>query len=92
MIGEPHDIIVQNQTWNKVPLIIGSMRNETDAWVPSNLSEIEYKALFDTAMDLQWVALVHPVVLVVIVFVQVVFVQVVFVQVVLDLLLQFHVT
>ena len=54
LIGEPHDIIVQNQTWNKVPLIIGSMRNETDAWVPSNLSEIEYKALFDTAMDLQW--------------------------------------
>ena len=52
--GEPHDIIVRNQTWNRVPMIIGSMRNETDAWLPAQLSEGDYKALFTAAMDIQW--------------------------------------
>ena len=54
MLDEPHTIIVNNGTWNRVPLIIGSMRNETDAWVPGSLSDIESKLLFDTAMRIQW--------------------------------------
>ena len=54
LLNEPHDVIVQNQSWNRVPLIIGSMRNETNAWVPTNLTETEYEALFKVAMSLQW--------------------------------------
>jgi carboxylesterase type B len=54
LLNEPHDTIVNNGTWNRVPIIIGSMRNETDAWIPSTLSEIESKMLFDAAMRVQW--------------------------------------
>jgi len=54
LLDEPHNTIVNNQTWNRVPLIIGSMRNETDAWIPNALTETEYKLLFDAAMRIQW--------------------------------------
>eukprot|EP00946_MAST-07B_sp_MAST-7B-sp1_P004630 g4630.t1 len=48
---EPHDIIVNNGSWNRVPLVIGSMRNETNAWLPPMLEDdFLAKLVFDSVM------------------------------------------
>jgi para-nitrobenzyl esterase len=53
--GEPHDVIVNNGSWNRVPLIIGSMRNETNAWLPTALeNESLAKLVFDSVMAINW--------------------------------------
>ena len=52
---EPHDIIVNNGSWNRVPLIIGSMRNETNAWLPTALEDESIaKLVFDSVMRINW--------------------------------------
>ena len=52
---EPHNIIVTNGSWNRVPIVIGSMRNETNAWLPPALEdEAAAKFVFDTVVTANW--------------------------------------